>query len=601
MAAKTTSAAGAFDDGSKWAGSIAPVSGADTLTINHAMTWAPSASSSFTVGTGSGVALTFGTTGSLTITGAGDFTLTLAGSTAGGKLLGREFIVNATNGAVTINIDATGAGAGFTMLVGNSYDNGNLPYNAGGWALNGNATYGITVQSLPSDGSKNSNFSGGSNGARNHIDASYVTFRRIGTASVNAFAPHMDVRNKKHTWNRVTLESCGEIAISGDANWTESLSYTGVVSTSTLTDGSTKFPLNVTFGAGTGTRTFTGCVWDKTIKIIAPRGLSFVDSYFHNGWSGTAGTSTGGTWDRCFVRQTFDSLITSFGITNSFRYWDNPAGSNVHWDSLNGSAIGTVTYTHTGNVYYYNGNDAGGNVIIAASSNTTMSVVANNNLVLPNGAGLSSGTFITSNGAVGNGFSITANHNTLNVKGTHGFEIGHLLSGADTTNRYTSVKSNLFIGGTTGYKCFDVDPVLITDLMTPGNTNYNGSYQIKTTSGTGGFTNEGRGYAAKWSVTPGANDVDGQDPQFVDSTVSLAKWDLSLGGVGTDAAAAARIKADPSLTASLVSYIRAGYAIRNPIYRNAGHDGVTIGAQEFVSASSRPSAKSPSVSLGVGL
>lgn len=598
MAAKTTSAAGSFTDDTKWTGAVAPVDAADTLTINHAMTWAPSSSSSFQIGTGTGVALTFGSAGSLTITGAGAFTLTLAGSTAGGNTLARELVVNATNGAVTINIDATGAGSGFTMLVGNTYDGGSPPYNAGGWALNGNATYGITVASLPSDGSKNSNFSGGSNGARNHIDASYVTFRRIGTSSVNAFAPHMDVRNKTHTWNRVTLESCGEIAIAGDANWTESLSYTGVVSTSTLTDGSTKYPLNVSFGAGTGTRTFTECVWDKTIKIIAPRGLSFVDSYFHNGWSGTAGTSTGATWDRCFIRQTFDSLITSFGITNSFRYWDNPAGSNPHWDNLNGSATGTVTYTHTGNAYYYNGNDAAGNVITCASSNTTMSIVASNNLVLPNGAGVSSGTFLTSNGAVGNGFNITANHNTLDVRGTYGFEIGHLQPGADTTNRYASVKSNLFIGGTTGYKCFDVDPVLITDLMTPGNTNYNGSYQIKTTSGTGGFTNEGKGYAAKWSATPGTNDIDGQDPQFVNSAVSLAAWDLSLGGAGTNTAAAARVQSTPTLAATLVSYIKAGYAPSNSIYRNAGHDGVTIGAVEYQAASTGNPASL--MMLGVG-
>lgn len=586
MAAKTTSGAGSFTDGTKWGGGVAPVSGADTLTINHAMTWAPSAGSAFTIGTGTGVALTFGSAGSLTITGLGAFDLTLAGSTAGGKVSSRELVVNATNGAVTINLDATGAGAGFNMLVGNTYDGGtgSPTWNRGGWDLNGNATYGITVQSLPSDGTKNSNFTGGTNGGWGHIDADYVTFRRIGTSSAAAFAPSMDTRNNNHTWNNVTLDACGQITHSGNGSYTATLSYTDVKSTNTATNGTTSWPLSYGMSAA-GTRTFTRCVFDKKIKINTPLGFNGDACYFHNGWEGTNSTSVGGTLNNSFVRQTFDSVITSFNINNTFMYWDNPAGSNPHWISVNGSATGAVNYTYNGNIYYYNGNDAAGNVITTSSSNTTMTITANNSIVLRNAAGVSSGVLMTSNGSVGNGFSITCNHNTMYVSGIYGLEIGHLYSVGDTTNRYVAVKSNLFLGGTTGYKCLDIDAVLITDIIPPANANYNGSYQIKATAGTAGFTNEGKGYAGKWSVTPGANDIDGQDPQFVDPNVSLSAWDLSLGGAGTDTAAAARIQANPALAASLVSYIRAGYAPRNAIYKNAGHDGVTIGAVEFQASS----------------
>jgi hypothetical protein len=245
-------------------------------------------------------------------------------------------------------------------------------------------------------------------------------------------------------------------------------------------------------------------------------------------------------------------------------------------------AAGCVTYTHTGNAYRYTGNDAAGNIITTASTSTTMSVVASNNLVLPNGAGLSSGTFLTSNGNVGNGFNITANHNTIFCKGNHAFEIGHLQTVDDTTNRYASVKSNLFIGNiTTGLKVLDVDPVLRTNLMTPGNVNYNGSYQILNSTGTGGFTNEGKGYAAKWSATPGANDIDGVNPGFVDGNASLASWDLSLGGAGTDAAAAARIQANPALTADLMAYLAAAYAITAVEYHGTAHDGGDIGAYAY--------------------
>jgi len=588
MAAKTTSAAGVFTDGTKWGGGVAPVTAADTLTINHAMTWAPAAGSSFQIGTGSGAALTFGSAGSLTITGLGAFTLTLAGSTAGGNVSTREFVVNATNGAVTINIDATGAGAGFAMLVGNTYDGGtgSPTWNRGGWDLNGNATYGITVASLPSDGTKRSHFTGGSNGGWGHVDADYVAFIRIGGASQAAFAPSMDVRNNTHTWSNVTLNDCGQITLSGNGSYTATISHTDVVSTNTATNGSTTWPLSYSMSAA-GTRTFTRCVWDKKIKIITPLGLNAASCYFHNGWEGTTGTYHGGTLTNSFVRQTFDSLITAFNVTNSVLYWDNPAGSNPHWIATNVSAAAGTAFLLNDNVVYYNGTDPAGNIYTVAQSNDA-DVTVNNNLVLPNAAGSNSGALVTSSGAVGAGSAITVNHNTVFCKGQHVLEIGHLQVSVESPQRWVSFKSNLCIGGTTGYKCLNVDNTTLQDIIAPANANYNGSYQIKTTSGVAGFTNEGRGYAAKWSTTPGANDVDGVDPAFVNGSASFATWSASIGGAGTDEAARAAIQANPALAADLMAYLAAAYRPTAAAYNGAAHDGGTIGAFDWVAVSSDP-------------
>lgn len=572
MAAKTTSGAGSYTDGTKWSGGVAPVDASDTLTINHVMTWAPAAGSSFTIGTGSGTALTFGTGGSLTITPQGAFTLTLAGTTSGGNITTRELVVNATNGAVTINVDATGAGAGFALVAGGNYS----VTNAGGWNLNGNSTYGITLASLPSDGSKRSYFTNGGTGGGGNIAATYTTFRRIGSSSQAGFAPTLDNRLRSLTWTDVTLDDCGQVTLSGDASYTGTIAFTRVISTNSATNGTTSWPLQYGMSA-TPTAAFNGCVWDKKIKIIASRGFGGDGCYLHNGWEGTTGAYHGGTLTNSFVRQTFDSLITAFNVTNSFRYWDATGGSNPHWDSINGSAPSGTAPTHTGNAYYFNGTDASGNVITCSSSNN-VDVVASNNIVLPNAAGASSGTFMTSNGSVGAGFSITCEHNTLFVKGTHGFELGHLYTSLESPSRYASIKSNLFIGGTTGYKTLDVDPTLYTDVSPVTATNYNGSYQIKTTAGTAGFTNEGRGYAGKWSATPGANDVDGVDPAFVNGSASLASWSTSIGGAGTDEAARAAIQADPSLAADLMAYLAAAYRPTAAAYNGAAHDGGTIGA-----------------------
>ena len=576
----------------------------DTITFSNAVTWAPSAGSSVSIGTGSGVAATFNVSGKLTLTPAGSFTWTWAGSTAGsasnGRVTSREFVVNATNGAITINIDATGAGAGFAMLVGNTYDNGSSPYNDGGWALNGNATYGITVASLPSDGSKNSHFAGGSFGGRNMIDASYVTFRRIGTSSQAGFAPNMDTRNKTCTWSNVTLDSCGQVTLSGDGSWTAGLAWTDVVSTNTLTDASASWPFNFSFGAAGTARSFTRCVADKSVKHGHMRSFSYSACYFHNGWAGTDVTSVWGGVDGCFIRQTFDSMITAGNVTNSFLYWDNPSGNNPHFLSGTTNPSGTVTFNWSNNIAYYNGADAAGNVFLTPiTTNGSLSYTLNNNLVLPNSAGLASGTFLTSNGNTANGFTITANHNTIHTKGCHAFEIGHLRTAAESPNRYAAVKSNLILGGTTGYKAYNVDGDSDSDLMTPGNVDYNGSYQIKATSGAPLFTNEGRGYAATWSTTPGAHDMDGTDPAFVNGSASLAGWDLSLGGPGTDTAAAARIQANPSLISTLTAYLAAAYRPTATAYHGTAHDAGDVGAFAWVSAGTVPYGYADSLSGGL--
>lgn len=574
----------------------------DTITFSHAVTSAPSAGSSVTIGTGSGTAMTFASGGSLALTPAGSHTLTLAGATAGGRLAGYEFVATSTNGAITINIDATGAGSGFAMVTGGTYD----PSNLGGWNLVGNATYGITVNSLPADNSKNSYFFYGSNGGGGVVNGSYFTLNRMGVANTTAaYAPALDNRVRTLSWDHVTLNGCGEVTLSGDASYSGTITFTDVTSTNTATNGTSKYPLNASF-ALTGTRTFTRCQWDKTVKLTHMRGCSFSKNYFHNGWSGTDVTTVWGGMDACFIRQTADNLITSGSLTNSFLFWDAPAGSNPHFISGTTNPTGTVTFNWSNNIAYYNGTDAAGNVFLPPiTSNAGLSYTINNNLVLPNSAGISSGALVTGNGVVAGGFAITANHNTAFCTGQHAFEIGHLYTTVESPNRYLSVKSNLFIGGTTGYKAYNVDGTATVDLMPPAVVDYNGSYQIKTTSGNPNYLNEGKGYASRWSVMPGAHDVDGVDPAFVDGSASLASWAVSLGSTGStladkEADALVYVKADLSTRIeALNAYLAAAYAPTATAFNGAAHDGGTIGAFAWVSGGSVPYGYADSLSGGL--
>src|SRR5258708_3599177 len=53
------------------------------------------------------------------------------------------------------------------------------------------------------------------------------------------------------------------------------------------------------------------------------------------------------------------------------------------------------------------------------------------------------------------------------------------------------------------------------------------------------------------------------DPAYVDRTRSVSTWDTSLGGSGTNAGAWNRLAANPLLSTTLISYLRAGFASTN--------------------------------------
>ena len=587
MAARTTTQAGDFAADATWGGTK-PTNG-DTITVNHAVTWAPAAGSTFALGTGTGTAITIGTSGTLTITGAGAFTLNLTGGIDDQNTTTQGIVVNATNGAVAINVDATADTAGFQLLTGNAYDGfGANVTNLRGLKLNGNATYRITLTSLPSNGTKNSYFPVTTRSGGGVVNASYTDFVRIGDGTNSAFAPNfINTRSFPMAFDNCTFTSCGQFLLSPDDGYASAISFTDCTWITPVTDQATTYPLNMNSQV-TGSVTFTRCIWPVQIKFSTVTGVTWTNCYFHNAWAGTHTATAWNDMNGCFVRQTFDSAITPGPVTNCFLYWDNPSGVNPHWLTNSTSYTGG-TIAWSGNVAYFNGSDANGNIFTVSGSGITPTYNIVNNLALPNAAGAASGVLVTSASTVSNGFAINVNHNTAFVKDQYGLEIGHYYTTVETPSRFPSVKSNLFIGGTTGYKVDNPDNTTTQDLISPTAADYNGSYQIKLTSGASNNLNEGRGYAARWSATPGTHDVDGQNPNFVNGSASLANWAISQGstntGVTAEADAITYIKAalGTKMTA-LKSYFAAAYAPTNTAYHGTAHDGTDIGAFAWTSS-----------------
>lgn len=572
MAAKTTTQAGPFTTGSTWVGGVAPSSG-DTVTINHAVTWTPGAGS-FMLGTGTGTAVTIGSAGSLALTPTGAFTLTLAGTWSGTNTTAYELVASATSATLAIVFDATAAGAGFQILTAGAYDTGSTPR---GWNLVGNATRRISVSSLPSDGTKNSYFGPTAQNGGGVVQAAYVDFTRIGDATNSMFAPNW---GNSRSWNlslsNCTFTSCGQYTVSVDSSYSSTFAFTDCTWASSVTNGSTSFPVSLS-SLTTGAVTFTRCVWDQAIKLTNVKNVSWPNCYFNNGWAGTAVTIPWTSMTGCFIRQTTDDLICPGSVTDSFLFYDLPAGSNPHWLSLPASIAAGSTIDWSRNAIYFNGTDAAGNIYLTACS-TAVTHNIKNNLALPNAGGSMSGALVTSNNAVGAGFQLNIEHNTLFVKGQHGLEIGHGYTTVESPSRYASVRSNLFIGGGTGYKAYNVDGTTSQDLLTPSLTDYNAGYQTVATSGVANFVNEGRGYAGKFSSTPGVHDVDGQNPNFVNGSASLTTWAVTQGG-STEADALTYIKAAPATKVpALLAYLAAAYSPTNTALKATAHDGGDIGA-----------------------
>jgi len=583
MAARTTTQAGSFTAGATWVGGVAPSSG-DTVTINHAVTWTPGAGS-FTLGTGTGTAVTIGSSGSLSITPTGSFTLTLAGTWSGTNTTAYELVADSTTATLAIVFDATAATGGFQILTAGAYDVSSVPR---GWNLIGNATKRISVSSLPSDGSKNSYFGPTGQNGGGVVRATYVDFLRIGDATNAAFAPNW---GSGRTWSvpitNCTFTSCGQYTLSVDSSYTSAYSFTDCVWTSSAVNESTSWVTRISSQTSTGSITFTRCVFDKMVKHSYMALVSYSGCYFNNGWAGSHVATQWTGMDNCFIRQTSNSLILCGSLTNSFIMYDAPAYSNPEFMTNSSALTGSFTLNWTGNAFYFNGSDYTGGLLFAAAASATGVVNIKNNLALANAAGYNSGNLITSNGTVTPGFGIYVEHNTVFISRQNGAEIGHLYGGSvENPPRYKSYKSNLFIGGVdNSFKMSNVDSNSLTDIINPTDADYNGSYGITPTYAAlaATYTNQGRGYAAKWSATPGAHDVDGQNPNFVNGSATLTTWGVTQGGT-TEADALTIIKAAPATkVAALLAYLASAFAPTNSAFKGTAHDGGDIGAFSVVS------------------
>lgn len=217
-------------------------------------------------------------------------------------------------------------------------------------------------------------------------------------------------------------------------------------------------------------------------------------------------------------------------------------------------------------------------------------VTIRNNLAIPSatdGTAIGNMAHNTSRGAI---TPWIVEHNT--VVGDDCAYIAYTeVDGVDPDNDtplYSSVKSNLVVDPTGSTACVVYDIYLNwEDIFLPANSVKNGKFgPFQYADPLSGLTLSG--YRSHFNSDPGTTDITA-DPQFLDPTRNFAEWAVHKGAASSGdslatktTAAFALVMAAPLLVETdLIPWVREGFQPTNEVYRNAGHDGVTIGAVEM--------------------
>jgi hypothetical protein len=419
-------------------------------------------------------------------------------------------------------------------------------------------------------GGGNANFvdPGGSGGGV--YDLQWCDFLRIGTASTESISYSYSVNPGSPTtyvtMADVTFTDCGRIHISsvGGANGGWSLSR---VKCSGTLHASESLRILGTTPSGGVTRHIEDSAFDELLYLSLPgstvTGTVMDGGFDHPGagrWTEFSGNFIVG--DNLTVRGSHEDC---YFLCNAADNPHNPLPADTGQAEVADGFIleysGPTFTIDAGNAYYGEGDWTLQNGIILPAANAP-------------GSAMGAITFAAPDCKV--------IHCTLYSPSYGG---GILMGdGGAVTDTYTEVKSNLFWVETALSNQVAVyangTATTVDNVMTPGGCTHNGHVNMAANPYQGDYP----------TTQPGANDVEvgsvAPSSLFVAPYRNIGTWAVLRGSVGAtynDQAADGReyLLADPTLISSLIQHVRSGYAPKLLALRDAGHDGVTIGAVEF--------------------
>lgn len=566
MAAITSTANGSWATPGTWVGGVPPGIG-DTAILAHNVT----IDADTTFGTSpaaAGNVLTIQTTKTLTLN-ANMFI-------RGGFLLEgtAKIIVAAGKGIEFDPSNAASPGtAAYTGIIGNAHNSTPL--------LQLNGALGNTCYVRTKAGAATAAYAQLTDGSgpwlqAGTVQATYTLFSRLGDAARPAIITSPGAANI-FSVEFCDFDNCGEISKTYNIQPGSIYDIKNCRFTNSLAVA------NVTLQTGgaitTGSRKILDSCFDKTLHFYPAESFTIERNYFNQCFDTTTGDWV--SFKGNFVRQS--SVVGVFNssgnVEDSYLFYDDPSYNNPHFIEVlrygrNQSILGNVFDTNADQPA-----QEGDCILLSASPVVPCVVTIKNNLIVRGPTDKTVGTLFT---ALGNAnTSIICEHNTI-MTGDQGAAVGETYIGF--AGMLQSYKSNLLVSklGGEGFKLYDsgVDDSVI-DLVLSANANYNSGFGLLAGSNLKGYNN-----LEFTSGSPGANDIADGDPLFVQDTRKLTSWSTNLGGPGTVEDALSRLKADRSLIANLVTWVRAGFYVQRAALNSAGHDAVTVGALPFQSSSS---------------
>lgn len=583
--ARTTAAAGNWNNTATWTGGVVPVPG-DTVTLNHNVT--------VNTAVDIGSSPLFGGTPAIKW-GVDSVVLTIAAN-----LTLRGDLVATSNGS-TQALVVQQAGTTVTLDSSNAFSpDQSAPRIAVGtfnkdWCWQATGAFGnpCVVQSATNGGRGYFAFAtiGGVS-----MDCKFTKFYRIGgpgDAGFHSQYARLDYgSNARQLFRFCVFDSCGHLYIGNTSSTSQLLFSQNVfknsVGTKSGSYGSRIVNLVLVYMQSATVKVVENNFFDGELALQVADSITCHDNYMFNHWSD----------GNPFARFT-DNVISTDSNTFIWSgvgercYLLHPVTTEFNPHVLGFAAKGTdgckdsvfeCSFTSTG----------GGDLLMYGQPATLLPVAVTGNIVIPNPGGQAPGKFVSILNNNTNEF-MTADHNTIVSDWTLSYEVGVVQCGEGgygAAGAVASVRSNLAWSPT------NAGAAILTriqsgstnqDVVSAVNVSHNATWNPVV--GTDGVGYVGNNALSLFTTgIPGAQDRRVYADPFVDRTRNMQKWAVSLGKAQTNAAAidAMRLRLDWSdanyapdnraYPSMLVEWVRNGFRTTDPVLRRAGHDGKTIGA-----------------------
>lgn len=456
-----------------------------------------------------------------------------------------------------------------------------------------NGTAGARCKFRSNAGGGNGYFSRRTFGSRiGLMVATYCDFLRLGTAAIPAFVPSFNANSLTGDIDKFSLTDC-------------TIDYCGSEQSSTMIDGVIVEYVRVirtnSLGANccliasavaitSGTRAYTDCFFDVLVGdgSVTYAGFTFTRCVLYGSWRMVAHGSIKWSFVDCLIRKSVDGTTTGGQVavtsaaggdmTRCYYLIDNTTQGNAKWFNNPTGYDVTLDGGHLEGMHLTDNTGDYMSVVNAPGSLRNITIKRHTISFNPDGNLNERSETLWSVASSTANIAIYSEHNTWIASTEAHLSIGETAS--SPAGVIKSFKSNITYAtrspvGTAQYHIHDRDASGTNAQLaaSAADINYNCGYQLKSAL-------DGVGYQLNCAGTPGANDIN-VDPQFVDVTRNLAKWNQSRGGTATLAAALATLQADPSLVPAAYAWVQGGWAPTNASLLDAGHDGVTIGAVEY--------------------